>query len=412
MKYLIKLAFRNLNRNRRRSLLAVTSVTIAILCVTFFRGFAGGMLKSIVKNSTKNETGHIRITTKEFKEKSRFYPVTENITEPAAIIEKIRKDENLNRHVSLITERINFGVLLSNEGSNKTVVALAGDPEVEKDLLMLQNSIREGGRYIEQERETIIGAKIADALNLKEGSTLKVMTQGADYALHLRKFTVVGIFETGLNILDDKFFQITTTDAKKLLRTGSGTQQIIIMLKDHNKSSDIAEEIKTLLADENLVVAAWSEHGDWAQMVNMAGAIYNYIYFFIAFLGAFIITNIMMMVVLERRKEIGIMKSMGISKREVMVLFLCEGTILGFVGSCIGIVLGMGVNTYFAIFGLDMTSMMGSFSFPIDNVLYFDISPASVVNMLFIGIVVSALVSMLPAWRASRMNAVDAIKSV
>ena len=59
MKYLIKLAFRNLSRNRRRSLLAVTSVTIAILCVTFFRGFAGGMIKSVVKNSTKNETGHI-----------------------------------------------------------------------------------------------------------------------------------------------------------------------------------------------------------------------------------------------------------------------------------------------------------------------------------------------------------------
>lgn len=412
MKYLIKLAFRNLNRNRRRSLLAITSVTIAILCVTFFRGFAGGMIKSVVKNSTKNETGHIRITTKAFKEKSRFYPVTENIEDPSIVIKKIRNNENINRHISLITERINFGVLLSNEGNNKTVVALAGDPEVEKELLMLQNSIKQGGRYLENERETIIGAKIAEALNLKVGSTLKVMTQGADYALHLRKFTVVGIFETGLNILDDKFFQIPIADAKKLLRTDFGTQQIVIMLKDHKKSATLAKEIKVLLSDKNFVVESWSEHGGWAQMVNMAGIIYNYIYFFIAFLGAFIITNIMMMVVLERRKEIGIMKSMGISRGEVMILFLFEGTILGFIGSCIGIALGMGINTYFAIFGLDMTAMVGSFNYPIDNILYFDISPASVLNMLFIGVVVSALVSMLPAWRASRMNAVDSIKSV
>ncbi len=412
MNYLIKLAFRNIHRNRRRSILAITSVTIAILCVTFFRGFAGGMLKSIVKNSTKNETGHIRITTKEFSEKSRFYPVTENIENPQAIIDIIKGNENIERHLRLITERINFGVLLSNEGNNKTVVALAGDPAVEKDLLMLQNSIQEGGRYIEKERETIIGAKIAEALNLTVGSTLKVMTQGADYALHLRKFTVVGIFKTGLNILDDKFFQITTADAKKLLRTGSGTQQIIMMLKNHNKSAAVAQQITNLLDDESLVVEAWSEHGEWAQMVNMAGAIYNVIYFFIAFLGAFIITNIMMMVVLERRKEIGILKSMGISKREIMLLFLCEGTVLGFFGSVVGIILGMGVNTYFAIFGFDMTAMLGSFNYPIDSVLYFDISPASVFNMLLIGIVVSALVSMLPAWRASRMNAVDAIKSV
>jgi putative ABC transport system permease protein len=401
-----------MNRNRRRSVLAFTSVALAIAFITFFRGFAGGLLGSIVKNSTKNETGHIQIVTKGYAEKLRFFPVTENIKNPDEIIAKIKADPEISRELSLVTERINFGVLLANEGHNKTAAALAGDPEVEKDLLMLQKSIREGGRYIEGERETIVGAKIADALNLGVGDTLKVMTQGSDYALHLRKFAVVGIFETGLNVLDNRFFQIPIGDAKKLLRTGEGTQQILIMLKNYEDSEAIAAKIETLLGDEGLSVAPWTERGDWSQMVQMAGAIYNYIYFFIAFLGAFIITNIMMMVVLERRKEIGIVKSMGFSRRQVLFLFLIEGTTLGLVGSLIGIGLGTLVNVYFAIFGLDMTAMMGSFSWPMDNIIFFEISPASFVNVLAIGVVVSAIVSVLPSWRASRMNPVDAIKSV
>jgi putative ABC transport system permease protein len=412
MLYLLKLAFRNINRNRRRSILAFTSVALSIMFITFFRGFAGGLLKSVVKNSTKNETGHIRITTKKFREKIRFYPVTENIQNPEAIITKVKNDEEINSHLKLITERINFGVLLSNKGNNKYAAALAGDPKTEKELLLLQNSILPGGRYIQKERETIIGSKIAEALNLKVGDVLKVMTQGADFALHLRKFTIVGIFQTGLNMLDGRFFQIPLGDAKKLLRTGSGTQQILIMLNDYKKSDVVAEKIRAIINNDNLAVVSWTEHGEWASMVQMASTIYNYVYFFVAFLGAFIITNIMMMVVLERRKEIGIVKSMGLSKLGVMMVFLFEGIILGLIGSLTGLGLGMIINVYFAFNGLDLSSMLGSFNFPMDTVLYFDISLTSLLNVLLIGVIVSALVSVLPSWRASRMNAVEAIKSV
>ncbi|MBD3344956.1 MAG: FtsX-like permease family protein [Chitinivibrionales bacterium] len=413
MLYLLKMAFRNINRNRRRSILAFTSVAISIAAVTFFRGFAGGVIQSIVKNSTKNETGHIRITTTGFQEKSRFFPVTENISAPGTIIKKIKNDPQTGNKLDIITERINIGVLLNNRGLNKSAVGLAGDPEVEKELLLLQNSIIGDGRYIKNERETIVGTGIAGALNLSVGDTLKVMTRGADYALHLRKFTVVGLFQTGLNMLDDRIFQIPLDDAKKLLRTGGATQQIVIMLKDYKKSEAVAANIRNLLSNrDNLSVVSWTENGEWGAMVKMSSAIYNYVYFFIAFLGAFIITNIMMMVVLERRKEIGILKSMGITNREVMLLFLCEGMILGLIGSLVGMVVGMAINTWFAFKGLDMSSMMGGFNFPMDSVLYFDISPLSVVYVLMIGIIVSAAVSVLPSWRASRMNAVDAIKSV
>ena len=193
---------------------------------------------------------------------------------------------------------------------------------------------------------------------------------------------------------------------------GGSTQQIVIMLKDYNRANEVAAQIRTLLNNEELAVVSWTEHGEWASMVGMASTIYGYVYFLVAFLGAFIIANILMMIVLERRKEIGIVKSMGISKFEVMVLFLFEGMILGIIGSLVGIGLGMLVNTYFAIFGLDFSAMMSSFNYPIDMRTYFKSGPADLIKVLLIGVIVSAVVSVLPSWRASRMNAVDAIKSV
>ncbi|MFH1760120.1 MAG: ABC transporter permease [bacterium] len=182
MNYLFKLALRNIGRNRRRSFLAITSVTLSIGFIIFIQGMIGGMMESMVKNYTKNETGHIRIAAKAFEDKYRFYPITENLEAPAQIISAITDDAELNREIDIITPRINFGVLLSNQGNNKTAVALAGNAENEKKLLFFDRSILPGGRYLENEREIVMGNKIAEALKHKVGDTVKVMTQGCDDA--------------------------------------------------------------------------------------------------------------------------------------------------------------------------------------------------------------------------------------
>lgn len=412
MLYLIKLAVRNVLRNTRRSLLAVLSVALSVMFIVAMQGFTGGFIGSMVKNYTKNETGHIRISTQDFVDKIRFYPVTENITNPVSIIETIKSDPALAKHIKIITERINFGVLLNNRGNNKTAVALAGDPAVEKDLLMLNKSILPGGRYIENERETIIGAGIAEALDYHVGDTVKVMTQGSDYALHLRKFAVAGIFKTGLKMMDDAVFQIPLVDSKQLLRMRGETQQIIIMLDDYLRAGSIAKAIAAKLNNPDLAVLDWVRASEYGKIVTVASKVYNLIYGVIALLGAFIIGNIMMMVVLERRREIGVLKSMGLSRREILFLFITEGTMLGLAGSIAGVVLGTGISLFFLLHGIDFSAAMSSMNMPMDNVVYSTIDIRGMVEALLIGTLVSLFVSFAPSWQAARMNAVDAIKSV
>jgi putative ABC transport system permease protein len=409
---LIRLAFRNVGRNRRRSILAFVSVAISLTVIVFAQGFVGGFVQSFVKNATKNDAGHIRIAAKKFEERSRFFPVSYTVANPDSVISAIERDPAVSRDIALVTPRITFGVLLSNGGLNKSALALAGDPEKEKQLLLLQKSILPGGRYLRGPRDLIMGSAMAKNLRFRVGDTVRVMTSGSDYALHLKKFVVAGLFSTGMNVFDDMMFQIGLSDAQDLLRTGNAVQQIIIMLKDYRKADKIAARIRSGISDTSISVTSWTRVGDTYTTVVLVTRIYDWIYVIIALLGAFIISNIMMMAVLERRKEIGILKSMGFKRGEVLVIFLAEGMMLGFVGSLAGVALGSAAVAVFHAHGLDLTAFMSRISVPLDNVLYPTVGPAQVLYSVVLGTVLAALVSVAPARQAAGMNVVDAIKSV
>lgn len=412
MGYLLKLAFRNIRRNRRRSFLAVTSVMLAVAFIITMQSFINGYMSSLVKNYTKNECGHIRIATRKYEEEYRFSPVTRNIPAPQKVIDRLRNDPDLSSQIKTITGRITFGVMLNNDGNNKTAMALAGDPAVEEHLLMLNKSILPGGRYIAGERETIIGVKIAEALGYSVGDTMKVMTQGSDYALHMRKLRIVGIFRTGLNSLDDVVFQMTLSDAKALLRMGDAVQQILVMIDDYMDAEEMAAAIQAKIGSDEIAVTPWTEIGEYGKLVRLAESLYSIIYFAVALLGTFIIGNIMMMIVLERRREIGILKSMGMSRGHILILFVTEGMSLGLTGSLSGALLGVAVSTWFHFKGIDFTKMLSAVNFPMDNVVYFSIDPEKLVQAILIGVLASVIVSILPSRRAATMNAVEAIRSV
>jgi putative ABC transport system permease protein len=409
---LFRLALRNVGRNRRRSVLAIVSVAISLTVIVFAQGFIAGFVASFVKNATKNDAGHIRISAKKFEERCRFFPVSYNVVNPDSIIGAIRLDPAIASDIALITPRVSFGVLLSNGGNNRSAVALAGDPAKEKNLLYLQKSIIPPGRYISGRRDLIMGCALAKSLHFRMGDTVRVMTSGSDYALHLRKFAVVGLFSTGLNVFDDMMFQIGIDDARELLAMGSDDQQIIIMLNDYRRADNVAARIRALIPDTSISVTPWTKIGDTYTTVDLVGRIYNWIYAIIALLGAFIISNIMTMAVMERRKEIGILKSMGFTRREVLIMFLAEGMALGFVGSLAGTALGAGLVALFHVHGIDLTAYMSRMSIPLDNVIYTTLSASNLVYSILLGTVLAALVSVPPARQAARMNVVDAIKSV
>jgi putative ABC transport system permease protein len=215
-----------------------------------------------------------------------------------------------------------------------------------------------------------------------------------------------------LNIFDDMIFQIGIDDGRDLLAMGNSAQQIIIMLNDYRKADIVAGRIRALIPDTSISVTPWTRIGDTYTTAVIVQKIYGWIYVIIALLGAFIISNIMMMVVMERRREIGILKAMGFTKREVLVMFLSEGMILGLIGSLIGTTLGTGLCVFFHYHGIDLSAYMTRMSIPLDNVLYTTASASSLIISVILGTTLAALVSLAPSRQAAGMNVVDAIKSV
>ncbi len=412
MKRILTMAVLNLGRNRRRTMLAATSVAISILLVVVLNGMIGGFMGSIVKNYTKNDVGHVNIVTEAYRGRERFSPVNAAIPDSSAVIKALEGTAGLEG--ASFAERVRFGVLLSSGANTKAALGIAGDPEKEKKLLMLDRSVMTGGRYLEGPGETILGESLARDLGLSVGDELKVLTERADYGLGFKKFRIVGIFRTRVNTLDNAVFQLGLADARELLALDAGAQQILVMLPDYRNSDKAAAIMQTALAESGMTglsVRSWTAMGDFPRFVLMAESIYFWMYLVVAFLGAFIITNIMMMVVLERRKEIGILKSMGMPDYEVLALFLAEGTMMGVLGSATGAVLGLGINLIMSKVGVDMSAAMASFEWPMDNVVFFTVSLSAALGLFALGAAVSATVALLPSRSAAKMNPIDAIRS-
>lgn len=406
-------AWRNLLRNRRRSLLAVLSTFLATLLIVVGNGFTEGFIDSMVRNSAKNETGHVSITTASYRERARFVPVDDYIQNAAQLCANI---EALGKSGSILAApRIRFGVLLSSGPFTKPAAAIAGDPEKEKSLLMLNRNLLPGGTYLDAPGTAIVGSVLASDLGLKVGDQLKVIATKSDGGIGFKSLKISGIFKTGTNALDGSVFQMRLDDAQTMLAMSGGAQQILVMLPDYRQAGAWQRKIDAMLSTrgyEGLSVLPWTEIGDYSKVILLAGAIYSGMWFFIALLGAFIIANIMTMVVLERRRETGILMAMGMQPAKVMSSFLLEGSMLGFGGSLLGTLSGLGINAALSKSGLDLSSSLAGFSWPIDNIIKPTFSLSGVLIGLSFCTIAAALMSILPAWRASRMEVVDSLKAV
>lgn len=415
MNWILDMARRNIRRNKRRTVLAATSIALAVMLMTFLGGFVSGILDNMVRNLTRSDMGHVRVITSGFESRERFMPVDELIPNPDEVMAAIQAIPDLPGTLVTVTDRVVFGTLLSNGPNTKAAVGFAGDPDKEKGLMNLDRSVVEG-RYLAGPGETILGKKLADDLGFKVGGSMLVVTQGADYGLHLKRFTIVGLFSSGLNQLDGSFFQIPVSDVKSFLRTDGGSQRILVMLDDYRKADKAAERIKealsTLPGASSLLVQPWTEVGEYPGMIKMMEGIYSYVYIIVAMLGAFIITNILMMVVLERKREIGILKAMGLRRREVLAMFLTEGALMGAIGSGVGAALGLVICYVMSIHGIDFGAAMSSLTMPIDPIFYARFSWSTGLMTFTLGFLVSIAMSLSPSRRAAAMNAVDAIKSV
>jgi len=405
---MFKLALRNVLRNKRRSFLTGLSIAFAVMVVIFIWTFVSGVVTSLFNNYVTGSVGHIRILNVNYLKRETMLPLSATVPDYQRIITVARQ----NKNVTLATGRIKFGVLMDIKGKNKPVLGVGIDPQSEETVLGLSKKMVSGTVLKAGTSETVVGAGLAKEMGLKSGDILTVITQTAHGSMAGINLKVAGIFSLGVASIDNRTFFLSLDQAQQLLDMDGRVTEIFLLIKDPDKAVAVAAEIgKTLRS--GLTVVPWQANGFLYFMMAIMRYIYAAIYAFILVLASFTILNTMFMAVMERTKEIGMMKALGMKEGELSRLIILEALILGTLASFIGAIGGTLLAYYISTVGIDYTAafeQIKDVEIPLAYVYKGEFSWLTILTGFLLGALLAVLASVFPARRAANLDAAEAMK--
>jgi len=426
MKYILKMAFRNIGRNKRRTILSASAIFIAIMLVVVLRGYIGGLNDSMFDSLTKIETGHIKIENTKYYEKEDMMPLEytvngfkgEGYENMLPILKSVKG-------VKTIVPRIKFGVLLSFGGKSVSVMGIGVDP-VEESTITFYDKIMVKGEYLKADnnaKSIIIGDGLANKLGIKLGGKLTIVSRTAFDSLKGMTFTVTGIFKYGISTLDEKLFYIPIGSAARLLEMGDGVSELIIMVDKPENAEKIADEIKGKLQKQEkpylednstmrYAVIPWQNQEGIFSLIKTGQKIYSYIYIGFLILASTVIINTTMMVIFERTKEIGTIGALGMTGGQIILLFTMEAAIVSAIGSFLGTIVGGGIDLLLSIVGININALSGGMDLMTTDIIYPRFDLLLLLGSFLFGLIVASAIAYIPARRAAKIEPVEALRSI
>jgi len=423
LKNIFKFAWRNIWRNKRRTALTLLALVIGISCVVFARSYVAGLMNTVTESLVKMQTGHVRIAHKEYLRMERILPKEFMVEGSEKINTALQKDKEID--MRLFSQRVKFHVMMSHGDYNESGIAVGIDTMAEEKNLKLSGSIVSGSYFKGEDPglNMIIGSKLAKKLNLKVNDELLLVTTDINFSTYALPFNVAGIYETGFSTMDKLMLYIPLKHARKMLDCGTASHDVLVYLNDPSKAVAAAKKIKAMIGAEagggEISVVPWQEDGMIADTLPMMQSVYGKMLGIIILVVALVILNTMLMAVMERYHEIGVMKAMGFKNRESFMMIMVEALYIGVIGSLTGGILGGSFAAYLEKTGFDFSKMMDEtvmekVDMPIPifgTMLYPDFSAVIFVTSVIFGIIVTLLAVIYPAMKSSRMQPVDAFRS-
>ncbi len=405
----LKIAFLNVLRNRRRTLITVLAIVFGSVSLITFGGFVESMYDGLRESMIRSQLGHLQIYKKGFSEFGSLEP--ENYLLSAKTAETIINIIEKQPGVEIATSRLNFSGLLSNGKVSAGVFGMGMDAEKES-LMNSSVSIVEGeDLFVEDLESALIGVGLAKSMNVKPGEWLTLLSTTADGAMNAVDINVAGIISTGMKEIDDRLVRANLAHIQSLMITDNLTR-IIVLLDETENTDAVLSQLKKEFSKENLDVEikTWSDlAGYYHKVVSMFNSVFGFIKVIVIVIVILGIANTMMMAVMERTSEIGTIRALGNTRSEILGLFLTEAAYLGLIGGIIGILLGILAAKGISAGGFIMPPPPGGTSgFPIRILVV----PHLLMESLVLGITASVVSSIYPAIKASRLKVVDAIRHI
>jgi ABC-type lipoprotein release transport system permease subunit len=405
----LRLAWRNIWRHKRRTIIIVLAMSLTLALMMFYDGLMAGFTDAIYSNAVKVLGGNIQVHAAGYRAQADSTPLLP-LADPQAVIHAAES----NPSVLAATQRINTGGLVTNPEGAFAVGITGVEPEKEMTVNIIGQYVKAGRNLTSSDGDNIlIGKGLADEMNVKAGDRITLVGRSQHQQMRQRTMTVIGIFDLGMADIEKQTVYISLGEAQSLYDLNGQTTEVAIFLKHLGQEGAVINSMKPSLPGYE-IESFEANYPDLASAINTKGGVMNIFSIVIIAIAGVGILNLLIMAVYERTREIGVLGAMGMKPNQISLLFILEGTMIGLVGVAVGIVFGLAINGYLMQVGLDFGaySNLASYMALVKDKVYPTWGVEKLLMRASIVAIISALAAVIPAIEAGRREPAEALHFV
>jgi ABC-type lipoprotein release transport system permease subunit len=350
----LRLAWRNIWRHRRRTVIIVLAMGLALGMMLMYDGLVDGFNNAIYGNAIRVLGGNIQVHAAGYREKVDSNPLIALENDEAVVQAALA-----NPDVIAAARRIQTGGLLRNREGAFPLSIIGIEPEVEAPISLVAGNITDGRWLTADDLDSIlVGRGLADVMDIQVGDRVTMVGSDTHKQNRQRTMTVVGIYDLGMLTLEKQTVYISLAEAQALFDLRNQSTEVQINLNDLGQEARVVEALMPTMPGYE--VESWDKnYPEFATAITSKNAIMDIFSIIIQMIAGIGVLNLLLMAVFERTREIGLLGAMGLKPRQIAALFLLEGTMIGLVGIAAGVLFGIGFNASFGQVGFDYSSFAG-----------------------------------------------------
>lgn len=398
---LFKLAFRNVGRNKIRSLLSALAVSGGMALLLLMVSVLEGEMRGALKNTIRLQSGHLQIRPVSYEEGQTSLKWEDLIANPNAVIEQLKSLPQ----VTSATPRLFANGILTLRDESKGIQIVGIEPDSAANL-PFREGIIDGQFITADDREGIlIGNILAEKLNLQVDDQVNLLVNTSNGDIVEQLFSIRGIFTTRTPGFDETNILMPLAKAQTFTATENHASTIFVLLQENEQAEPVAQAIQS----SNYQVLTWQAQNEFVVLFeDYANAFFVFLYLIVLGITATVVTNTLVMAVFERTREIGILAAIGMKGRGIMAQFLAEAAVLATGGVIGGLIIGGALVAYFTVNGF----YIGDFGITgvlFEERIYAYLTLENTITLGIVTYIITLIASLYPASLAARMEPVEAL---
>ena len=399
----LMLALRNILRQRRRSAIAFGAIGFGVVALVLAAGFIEWIFWAMREDTVQSRLGHLQVSRPGYQEAGRTDPFAYLLPERPEALKALERTPGLRA----IAPRLSFSGLVSRGESTLSFIGEGVDPI--KEAFFSRGTIFTAGEPLSADDPAgiVLGAGLATSLGVGVGDTVVLLASTPSGGINAVEARVRGLFSTITKAYDDSVLRVPITMAQELLRT-RGAHVWVVLLDRTELTAATLGRLQQEPSLKGYEIVPWTTLADfYNKTVTLFSRQVSFVRLIIAVIIVLSITNTMMMSVMERTGEIGTSMALGTRRRRVLRLFLAEGALLGAIGGITGLAIGYGAALAISAVGIPMPPPPGMARGFTGEIL---VTAALALDALALAVLTALAASVYPAWKASRLVIVDALR--